>query len=44
MPAINKLFLIVSIKAAPMNAPNVPPTPPIKFAPPITVAAITLNS
>ena len=35
---------MTSRKAEPTMAPKAVPAPPIRFAPPITVAAITRNS
>ena len=35
---------MTSISAEPMKAPKAPPSPPIRLAPPITVAAMTRSS
>ena len=44
MPRSVRLLRMISISAAPTTAPNAVPEPPIRFAPPMTTAAITISS
>ena len=44
MPSSVRLLRMISISAAPTTAPNAVPEPPIRLAPPMTTAAMTISS
>ena len=44
MPSRMRLLRMTSIRAAPTTAPKAVPAPPVRFAPPITAAAMTVSS